>query len=187
MRIRSLVASSSALIAAIIFAVAPSAAASARENAAQENAALAAYAVNAGMFESWTVTIIAEPASLGTPENGLCNGNWSDNVASVPFQRTRTGALSWGFLLTKLARHKLGRVVRVTMPLATVNNRRIDPPYSPHTESSGYNFQSSLHYYQFLGSRTKHVIETGNKILLYWVIIGSSGDGAYRYIRCTIP
>lgn len=192
MRARSLIASSSALIVASIFTVASPAAASVRENATASSSA-----VNAGVFVSGPRSVASGPISAGrigdgpawasTPKNGLCDGTWGDSVANVPFQRAKSGALNWGFLLTKAARQRLGRVVRVTMPYATVNNRQINSPYSPHTASSGSNFHSSLHYYQFIGSRTRHVIETGNKIFLYWVIFDSSGGGAYRYIRCTVP
>ncbi len=188
MRIRALVASSSALIAAVIFGVASTSTASAASP--HGNAAAGAWAVNAGVFKKSVGRIAAESAwseTASTPKNGQCAGTWGNVVANVVFQRAKTGGLAWGFFLTKVARGKLGAVVEVTMPTATINNRAINPPYSPHTQSSGYNFHSSLNYYTFIGSRTRHVIKTGDKLLLYWVIFGSSGEGAYRYVRCTIP
>ena len=72
------------------------------------------------------------------------------------------------------------------MSTATVNGKAINPPYQPHTEVSTYNFHGSLWKYQIIGQRGTHTLATGNKVLLYWVIIGSSGEGAYRYIRCTV-
>ncbi len=188
MRIRTLVASSSALIAAVIFGVAATSAASAVSP--RGNAAAGARPVNAGDFGKPAGSIAADPArseTPSTPKNGQCAGTWGNVVANVVFQRAKTGGLAWGFFLTKVARGKLGAVVEVTMPTATINSRPINPPYSPHTQSSGYNFHSSLNYYTFIGSRTKHAIKTGDKLLLYWVIFGSSDEGAYRYVRCTIP
>lgn len=74
------------------------------------------------------------------------------------------------------------------MPVATVNNKALNPtPYQPHINLNNYNFHSSLYKYHVVGTRGDRVIVTGDKILLYWVIYGSSGEDAYRYIRCTIP
>jgi hypothetical protein len=182
MRIRTLIASSSALVAALVFALASSAAASATENAGAP-----APQVNAGAFKNSAGQITAAPGSPSTPKNGQCAGAWGNSVATVVFQRAKTGGLAWAFKLTRVAIEKLGPVVEVTMPTATLNNKAINPPYSPHTQSSTYNFHSSLYYYQYIGSGAKHVIKTGNTILLYWVIFGSTGEGAYRYVRCTIP
>ncbi|HXC84949.1 MAG TPA: hypothetical protein VNV62_24140 [Trebonia sp.] len=150
MRVKTLIASSSALIAAVIFAVASG------------------------------LPGLRVDRHLGPSER-------SDVVANVLFQRAKTGGLAWGFFLTKVAREKLGAVVTVTMPVATINNKAINPPYSPHTRSSGYNFHSSLKFYNFVGSKTRHEIKTGDKLLLYWVIVGEKHEGAYRYVRCTIP
>jgi hypothetical protein len=178
------------MMAVVIFAVASPAAAWANQNAARQNAGEGAYqsaGVNAGVFTGRAGGIAAEPSSSGTPGNGLCAGNWGDAVSNVLFERARTGTLTWGFVLTRVARDKLGSRVEVTMPFAFVNNKSINPPYSPHIQSSGYNFRSSLRYYQFIRSRARHVIKTGDKIILYWVIFGSTGEDAYRYIRCTIP
>lgn len=184
MRIKTLIASSSALIAAVIFAVASPASASTATSAYQN---VASASVNAGGFENSAGRIAAEPATPQTPKNGQCAGNWGNVVANVLFQRAKTGGLAWGFFLTKVAREKLGAVVTVTMPVATINNKAINPPYSPHTRSSGYNFHSSLKIYTFIGSKTRHEIKTGDKLLLYWVIVGDKHEGAYRYVRCTIP
>lgn len=182
MRIRTIIASSSALIAAIVFGLASSAAASVHENAVAPVSQ-----VNVGAFKNAAGKIAYDPASPSTPSNGLCAGNWGNTVANVTFQRATTGGLAWAFRLTKVAIERLGPVVEVTMPTATVDNKAINPPYSPHTQSSTYNFHSSLYYYQYIGSGTKHAVKTGDKILLYWVIVGSTGEGAYRYVRCTIP
>lgn len=182
MRIRTLIASGSALIAALVFALASSTVASAAGTAGAPTSQ-----VNAGAFKSPTGQIAAEPDLPSTPANGQCAGAWGNTVATVVFQRATTGGLAWAFKLTKVAIERLGPVVEVTMPTATLNNKAINPPYSPHTQSSTYNFHSSLNYYQYIGSGAKHLIKTGDKLLLYWVIFGSTGEGAYRYVRCTIP
>lgn len=129
---------------------------------------------------------IRSSATPQTSANGLCTGTFTNKVANVPFQRSKAGSLTWGFKLTKIAIEKLGPVVTVSMPTATVNGKAINPPYTPHTEVSTYNFHSSLWKYQIIGQRGTHELGTGNKVLLYWVIIGSTGEGAYRYIRCTV-
>lgn len=74
------------------------------------------------------------PAMLSpaTLRNGLCTGTWTNVVANVTFQRSRNGYLAWGFKLTRVAIGKLGGVVEVTMPTATVNGHAINPPYRPH-------------------------------------------------------
>ncbi len=126
-------------------------------------------------------------ASPDTPRNGLCTGTWTNPVSNVFLQRSKNGTLAWGFKLTNIAIEKLGPVVEVTMPTATVNGKALSPtPYSPHTEYSTYNFHGSLYRYHVYRDGN-HVIATGNKIFFYWVIFGSSGEDAYRYIRCTVP
>jgi hypothetical protein len=185
-RIKTLIASSSALIAAVVFAMASSASASTAASAHQ-NAGAPASALNAGGFENSAGQIAAEPASPQTPKNGQCAGVWSQAVANVVFQRAKTGGLSWGFFLTKVSQGILGSPVAVDITSATINNRAIHTPYSEHVQSSNYNFHSSLKNYEFIGSRVLHTIKTGDKLYLIWLIEGSSGEDAYRYVRCTIP
>lgn len=185
MRISKLVASSAALIAATIFGVASASAASAAPR--YGNAVSAASAVNAGGFGRPVGRVGAEQVSPQTPRNGQCAGTWGNVVSNVVFQRAKTGGLAWGFFLTKAARGKLGSVVAVDITSATINNKAIHTPYSEHVQSSNYNFHSSLKNYEFIGSRTLHTIKTGDKLYLLWSIEGSSGAGAYRYVRCTIP
>lgn len=129
------------------------------------------------------------PAMLSpaTLRNGLCTGTWTNVVANVTFQRSRNGYLAWGFKLTRVAIGKLGGVVEVTMPTATVNGHAINPPYRPHTELSTYNFHGSFYRYDRTGSKHEYTLATGDKILFYWVIFGDTGSDAYRYIRCTVP
>jgi hypothetical protein len=184
-RIRKLVASSAALIAAIIFGVASASAASAVPP--YGNAVVTTSTVNAGGFGRSVGRIGAEPASPQTPKNGQCAGAWGNVVSNLVFQRAKTGGLAWGFFLTKIAQEKLGAVVTADITSATINNRAIHTPYSKHVQSSNYNFHSSLKNYEFIGSRVLHTIKTGDKLYLLWVIEGSSGEGAYRYVRCTIP
>lgn len=123
MRVKTLIASSSALIAAVIFAVASpaspasaSTATSAHRNVASAQNAASASAVNAGGFENSAGRIAAAPVTPQTPKNGPCAGNWGNVVANMLLQRAKTGGLAWGFFLTKVAREKLGAVVTVTMP-----------------------------------------------------------------------
>jgi hypothetical protein len=144
-------------------------------------------AVNYGAFGVLASPASAEALSPATPGNGLCTGTWTNVVANVTFQRSTGGSLTWGFKLTRVAIGKLGGIVEVTMPTATVNGHAINPPYSPHTEPSTYNFHGSLYHYNRIGSSHRYTIATGNKILLYWVIFGDTGTDAYRYVRCTIP
>jgi hypothetical protein len=187
-RIRKLVASSSALIAAAIFGVATASAASAASP--HGNAVAAASAVNAGAFETSArsiPTVPAVPKTPSTPKNGQCAGAWGNVVSNVVFQRATTGGLAWGFFLTKIAQEKLGPVVAVDITAATINNRAIHTPYAEHVQSSNYNFHASLKNYEFIGSRVLHTIKTGDKLNLIWFIEGSSGEDAYRYVRCTIP
>jgi len=135
---------------------------------------------------------IAAPGSIPssampqTSANGLCTGTFAGPVSNISLQRSKAGSLTWAFRLTKIAIEKLGPVVEVTLPTATVNGKAINPPYSPHTKVSTYNFHGSLWKYQIIDQRGTHELATGNKILLYWLIFGSTREDAYRYIRCTV-
>lgn len=169
MRVRSLLTRASAVISAGVLAF-----------------TLTANAANAGVRAETTAKAASISTVPRTQRNGLCTGTWSNVVANVTFQRSKNGALTWGFKLTRVAIGKLGPVVEVTMPTATVNGHAINPPYSPHTEPSTYNFHSSFYKYHRVGDGD-HTLATGNKILLYWVIFGSTGTNAYRYVRCTVP
>jgi hypothetical protein len=142
---------------------------------------------NYGAFGSLRSPESSAALSPATPGNGLCTGTWTNVVANVTFQRSKNGSLTWGFKLTRVAIGKLGAIVEVTMPTATVAGHAINPPYSPHTEPSTYNFHGSLYRYNRIGSSHVYTLATGNKILLYWVIFGETGTDAYRYIRCTVP
>jgi hypothetical protein len=137
-RIRKLVVSSAALIAAIIFGVASASAASAVPP--YRNAVVTTSTVNAGGFGRSVGRIGADPTSPQTPKNGQCAGAWGNVVSNVVFQRAKTGGLAWGFFLTKIAQEKLGAVVTVDITSATINNRAIHTPYSKHVQSSNYNF-----------------------------------------------
>jgi hypothetical protein len=121
-----------------------------------------------------------------TPRNGLCTGTWTNVVSNVFFQRSKQGTVAWGFKLTKVAIEKLGPVVTVSMPFAYVNGKAITPPYRPHTEPSTYNFHGSIFRYHRIGDGN-HTIATGNKLTLYWLIVGDTGTDAYRYITCKVP
>jgi hypothetical protein len=129
---------------------------------------------------------IPSPATPQTSANGLCTGTFAGPVSNISLQRSRTGSLTWSFKLTKIAIGKLGPVVEVTLPTAKVNGKAINPPYSPHTKVSTYNFHGSLWKYQIIGQQGTHELATGDEIFLYWLILGSTGEDAYRYIRCTV-
>ena len=64
-------------------------------------------------------------ATPQTSANGLCTGTFINQVSNVPFQRSKAGSLTWGFKLTRIAIEKLGPVVKVSMPTATVNGKAI--------------------------------------------------------------
>ncbi|MGW4423346.1 hypothetical protein [Streptosporangium sp. NPDC004631] len=122
-----------------------------------------------------------------TPANGLCTGTWNHPVSAVQFQRAPGGTLAWGFWFTTQAKAALGPVATVSMPFSYVNGRSINPPYRPHTQSSGYNFHGSLRNYQFTGGGGG-TIQTGNNVTFYWYAVGSRpGSAADRYITCKVP
>ena len=126
------------------------------------------------------------PALPGrTPANGRCTGEWRNVVSNVFWRRGTTGRLYWDFYLTNVAIERLGGVVTVSMPSAAVNGHAINPPYSPHTRVSTYDFHASLLNYHVLGG-VNHAFKTGDRVHFVWLIIGSTGTDAYRYITCTV-
>lgn len=129
----------------------------------------------------------AEQVHVQTPANKLCTGTWNHAVSTVTYQRAPGGTLAWGFWLTNTAKANLGPVATVSMPYAYVNGKAINPPYSPHTQGSGYNFHGSMNRYQFIGG-SAGTIATGNKLTFYWFIKGSKPNtAADRYITCQVP
>ncbi|MCH1627410.1 hypothetical protein [Fredinandcohnia quinoae] len=62
-----------------------------------------------------------------------------------------TRSLQWGFRIKESARTKFGSQVKVELKTARVNNKDINPPYAPHTNSPSYNFHGSMKNYQFKG------------------------------------
>lgn len=116
-----------------------------------------------------------------------CQGAFYNVVSNVYF-RMLSGRLNWDFYLTHEARALLGSPVTVSMPFALINGRAINPPYGPHTRPNTYDFHATMRTYTFIGDGT-HTIRAGDKLTMYWLIIGSpsSGKGAYRYITCRIP
>lgn len=129
----------------------------------------------------------AEEVHAMTPANKLCTGTWNHAVSTVAYQRAPGGTLAWGFWLTSTAKANLGPVATVSMPYAHVNGKAINPPYSPHTQGSGYNFHGSMNRYQFIGG-SAGTIATGNKLTFYWFIKGSKPNtAADRYITCQVP
>jgi hypothetical protein len=93
-RIRKLVASSAALIAAIIFGVASASAASAVPP--YGNAVAATSAVNAGGFGKSVGRIGAEPAPPSDAQKWPARRRVGQRRSNVVFQRAKTGGLTWG-------------------------------------------------------------------------------------------
>lgn len=94
--------------------------------------------------------------------------------------------LAWGFNLTKETQRFLGPEVAVTMPVATVNDRPINPPYDLHIREVTYNFHGSLKNYQDMGS--SKTLKKGDVVNFNWLItkFPNSTQGAYRYLRCKV-
>jgi hypothetical protein len=130
--------------------------------------------------------VLSPGASPFNAATGRCN-DWFDQAVSNVYFHTVGYRLYWDFYLTTAAQGDLGSPVEVTMPQAQVNGRAIQPPYSPHTEASSYDFHSSIQNYNFLGGGSS-AIKEGDKLWMFWDIysLDGSGNAAWRSISCTV-
>lgn len=145
-----------------------------------------------GFFDSETnmpsSNVDSDASILATPPS--CNQVFYHSVSTVPMQIANVGgdyrSLMWGFNLTSTTKELLGPIVTVSMPSATINDRPINPPYAPHTESVTYNFHGSLKNYQYIGG--SYTLKKGDIVNLNWLITKTSDPSkeAYRYIRCQV-
>jgi hypothetical protein len=117
-----------------------------------------------------------------------CTGEWRNELTSVTFRRGTSGRLYWDFYLTNVARRQLGLLVTVSMPVAAVNGRPINPPYQPHWRWSGYDFHGSFDTYAYVGGGGGGPLSTGDQLTFLWYIQAFFNEGyVVRYIHCQVP
>ncbi|MBG9788865.1 hypothetical protein [Brevibacillus laterosporus] len=120
-----------------------------------------------------------------------CQGTFSHEVSDVTFQAVNVGgdqrSLTWGFELSSKSA-KLGPTVAVSMPVATVNDNPINPPYQTHTNTVTYNYHGSLKKYGYIGKSGGGVLEKNDIVFFTWLInsVKDPKQGAYRYIKCRV-
>ncbi|AJG79600.1 MULTISPECIES: hypothetical protein [Bacillus cereus group] len=146
-----------------------------------------------GFYDSKTNTLPHEFSKTDVSSLGLapsCSQTFYHSVSTVPMQVANAGgdyrSLMWGFNLTSTAKATPGPTVTVSMPTASVNERPLNPPYQPHTQSVAYNFHGSLKNYSYMGG--SYTLKKGDIVNLNWLVTKNSNPtkGAYRYIRCQV-
>lgn len=87
---------------------------------------------------------------------------------------------------TKYSRTKRSAVAGAGTLSLGLNERPINPPYQPHTQSVAYNFHGSLKNYSYMGG--SYTLKKGDIVNLNWLVTKNSDPtkGAYRYIRCQV-
>jgi RHS repeat-associated protein len=123
---------------------------------------------------------------MGLSPNDLCQGARYQSTANLFFARSGIGALEWDFYLSDQAKEDLGPVVTVSLVMALVNGRPINPPYAPHTRENSYDFHSSFYTYDYLGGGGGGTLNTGDNITFLWWVQGENGF-AVRYVNCDVP
>lgn len=131
-----------------------------------------------------------DPDGSNSSNIPLCGQIFYHPVSTITTQVTRGlgdyRALAWGFNLTTASQVYLGPEVSVTMPVATVNDRPINPPYQLHRQSVTYNFHGSLRIYEDMGG--SKTLKKGDVVNFNWLINNAKDPtkGAYRYLRCKV-
>jgi hypothetical protein len=134
-------------------------------------------------------TINQKKTILADGKNGLCEGKFEHTVGDVDFKTDRsTGRLGFSFQLSPGSRLLLGNTVSAYMIQAVVQDYKINPPYGPHlNRPANYDFHSSMLDYSRLGSKGSFKLQTGNKVILTWLVTGvgaKSRAAVLRAVEC---
>jgi RHS repeat-associated protein len=121
---------------------------------------------------------------------GPCTGKKVGNLGSVtefyfssryPPPHHDKGRLYWSLLLPP-GIAALGPTVTVSMPLADVNGRPINPPYAPHVGAPSYDYHGSMRTYTYLGpGGGTHPLKVGDRVEFLWNIVGPRGYGTILF------
>lgn len=104
----------------------------------------------------------------------FCSGifNSSDGRSYVTIQTNTSSvdrSIQWGLFIRPSFYDLFRPNVRVTMSTASVNDVRINVPYSSHYESPDYNFHGSMKIYQVSGKN--YGLKSGDIVKFSWSVL----------------